>query len=318
MPERDGAAVNVHLLRIDPELLQHCHRLDRKGFVQFEELDVLQVPADLVQEALHGVHWRHQNQLRWQTACRLTDDPHERGDAETLGSIGGHHDERRRAIVDRRGVAGGDGAVLLERGLQSGERLGGCVGSNRLVAVDPQRLALLLRDHNRQDLVMEVARLCRRRRLLVTERRVCILRLTRHRVQLGDGFPGVPHVDVLEGAPQPVVDHRVDDLAVAEAESFADARQQVRAVAHGLHAARDHDVDVAGGDPLRRQHHGLQAGAAHLVDRERRDMVRQSAAKRRLPCGILPEPRADDVPHDAFVDDGGIDAGAAHRFGDDQ
>ena len=69
---------------------------------------------------------------------------------------------------------------------------------------------------------------------------------------------------------------------------------------------------------LRGEHHGFQARAAHLVDRQRGDVIGQAAAQRRLARGILSAAGGDDVAHDAFVDDGRIDAGAAHRFGDDE
>ena len=51
------------------------------------------------------------------------------------------------------------------------------------------------------------------------------------------------------------------------------------------------------------QHDGLQSRSADLVDRQRGDVIGQSAAKRGLPRGILSQTRADDVAHDALVDD---------------
>ena len=66
-----------------------------------------------------------------------------------------------------------------------------------------------------------------------------------------DDLAGVPHVALLEGAPQAVVDHRVDDLAVAHAQAFARAIEQVGAVAHRLHAAGDDHLGVADADRLR-------------------------------------------------------------------
>ena len=112
----------------------------------------------------------------------------------------------------------------------------------------------------------------------MASRGVGVLRARDPPVMLGDDLAGVAHVALLERAPQAVVDHRVDDLAVAHAQSLAHARQQVRAVAHRLHAAGDGDVDVAGADALVGEHHRLQARAADLVDRERGDADR--AARR--------------------------------------
>ena len=110
----------------------------------------------------------------------------------------------------------------------------------------------------------------------------------------------------------------VAQFAVAHPQPFADARQDVGRVAHRLHAAGDGDVDVAGGDALGGEHDGFQPGAADLVDRERGDGLRQSAAERRLPGGGLAEAGGDDVAHDALVDDGRVDAGACHGLAHDQ
>ena len=125
--------------------------------------------------------------------------------------------------------------------------------------------------------------------LLMAARGVLVLRVAADVVVLGDDLAGVAHVALLERAPQAVVDHRVDDLAVAHAQPFAHARQQVRAVAHRLHAAGDGDVDVAGRDALGGEHHGLQPRAADLVDRQRGDVIGQAAAERRLPRRVLSE-----------------------------
>ena len=43
--------------------------------------------------------------------------------------------------------------------------------------------------------------------------------------------------------------------------------EEVRAIAHGLHAAGDGNVDVAGCDALRGEHHGFEPRTADLVDR---------------------------------------------------
>ena len=69
---------------------------------------------------------------------------------------------------------------------------------------------------------------------------------------------------------------------------------------------------------LSREHDGLETRAADLVDRERGDVIGQAAVERRLARGVLAEAGGHDVAHDAFVDDGRVDAGAANGFGDDQ
>ena len=70
---------------------------------------------------------------------------------------------------------------------------------------------------------------------------------------------------------------------------------------------------------LGREHHRLQPGAAHLVDGQRGDVIgrgrRCSAACR---AGFWPRPADTTLPMMHSSTMRGIDAGAAHRFGDDQ
>ena len=81
-------------------------------------------------------------------------------------------------------------------------------------------------------------------------------------VVLGAG----PHVDLVEGVPAGRRHHGVDELGVAHPVSGPGAGQQVGRVGHGLHAAGDHDVGVAGVDQQVGQVDGVEAGEAHLVD----------------------------------------------------
>jgi hypothetical protein len=63
-------------------------------------------------------------------------------------------------------------------------------------------------------------------------------------VRLGGGA----HGHVVELVPQAVVHHRVDDLLVADAVAAPGTGEQVGGVGHGLHAAGDDDVGLAGLD----------------------------------------------------------------------
>ena len=61
------------------------------------------------------------------------------------------------AVGDLRGRAGGDRAVLAERRAQPDQRLGRRVAADALVGADDDRVALALRDRDRDDLVVEDA-----------------------------------------------------------------------------------------------------------------------------------------------------------------
>jgi hypothetical protein len=147
--------------------------------------------------------------------------------------------------------------------------------------------------------------------------RVFVLLRPRQLVFGADHFAGVAHVTLLERAPQAVVDHRIEYFAMPHAEPVPDALEQIRAVAHRLHAAGHRDLDVAGRDPLRGEHDGLQAGAAHLVDRERRHVIAEAAAQRGLARRRLAEAGRYDVSENAFLDRLRIDGGAANGLAHD-
>ncbi len=84
--------------------------------------------------------------------------------------------------------------------------------------------------------------------------------------------------------------------AVAHAQAFAHARQQVGRVAHGLHAAGYCNLYVACADALVGEHYRLQSRSAHLVDGERGDLLRKSAVERGLARRILPRPALTTLP----------------------
>jgi len=75
----------------------------------------------------------------------------------------------------------------------------------------------------------------------------------------------------------------VDDAIMTGAVTAARLGQQIGRVAHALHAAGDDDPGGAGIDDVMRQHRGLHAGAADLVDGGGAGRIRQFGAARGLP-----------------------------------
>ena len=96
-----------------------------------------------------------------------------------------------------------------------------------------------------------------------------------------------------------------------------DIGEEMRGAAKDLGGKVEQGLDNIG-DTLSGKHDGLEAGAAHLVDRQCGDMVTEAAIERSLAGRILAVARLDDVAHDALVDKGRIDPGARHRLPDDQ
>ncbi len=71
-------------------------------------------------------------------------------------------------------------------------------------------------------------------------------------------------------------------------------------------------VGLARGDRLRREHHGLEARAADLVDGQGRDGVRQSGPERCLPRGSLAGASRDYVAENHLVDRSRLDPRPRH------
>src|SRR2546430_14994993 len=92
-------------------------------------------------------------------------------------------DHGRGAVVDARGVARSDAAVLVEGGLEALQRIERRAVPRILVVGEDQR-ALAAGDLDRDDLFLEASRLLRRLGLLLAGERELVLLLARHRVFL--------------------------------------------------------------------------------------------------------------------------------------
>jgi hypothetical protein len=102
-----------------------------------------------------------------------------------------------------------------------------------------------------------------------------ILLFTADAIALGDIFRGHAHVELAPGVMQQGI-HVVDRLAVAEARTPAQVRQDERTAAHILCAATNGYVGIAQQDRLRRRNYGLQTRAAQAVDVEGRGFQRNT------------------------------------------
>jgi hypothetical protein len=110
------------------------------------------------------------------------------------------------------------------------------------------------------------------------------------------------HVLIVAGAPEPVLHHGVNQLAIAHAIAAPRVRQQVGCIGHRLHTSGDHDLRIAQRDGLRAERHRLQPAAADHVDGQRRDVVGEAAVERRLTRRVLAESGGQHAAHDALID----------------
>jgi hypothetical protein len=191
---------------------------------------------------------------------------------------------------------------LLEDRPELAELLEAAVPPGNVVAVDDYRVLLALGHLHGHDLALELAGVDGRDGPLGALQRELVLVLARDVVLLGDALGGVAHVEVVVDLPEAVLDHGVDQDAVAQAVAGARLGHQVRRVAHALGPAGDHHLGLARPDGVGRLHHRLEPRAADEVQRPGRHRVGQTGAQRGLAADVLAEARADHVADDHLVD----------------
>ena len=127
-------------LTFDSSMLEHSDAGEGLGgerFVEFDEVDVGELQAGALECLLRGGDGAGAHHGRVDAGDGRGADFHQRREAERLGPLFAHHQQRGGAVVERRAVAGGHGAHAgHERGLQRGERFqaacrGGCIGRAR-------------------------------------------------------------------------------------------------------------------------------------------------------------------------------------------
>src|SRR6185503_10645357 len=109
MPERDGAAVDVDRRRIEPQIADASDRLRREGFIEFPQVDLLNLESSSLQRLADGRHGADPHYGRIDAGDRGRDDARERRLAEC--GVAADEEQSGGAVVDAARVAGGDGAV---------------------------------------------------------------------------------------------------------------------------------------------------------------------------------------------------------------
>src|SRR5450830_950725 len=112
--QRAGAAVHIDLAVRDVQLVHGRHRHGRKRLVDFEQVDVVHLPAVLCQQLLDRAHGSRREFVRRQRIGGVANHAGDDGGAQLLRRRFAHHHQGGGAVVDRRGRSGRDGAVLLE------------------------------------------------------------------------------------------------------------------------------------------------------------------------------------------------------------
>ena len=237
----------------------------------------LELPADLVQQFGHGARRGDEQPRRFHSRLSVAHDARQRLLAKLLCFFAAHHYDRRRAVVEAGRIAGRHAAIRLEGGLELGEDFERGVAARAFVGVNHGELAFARRNLHRHNLGLEFSGVNRGNGFLVTLERKLVHLFARDFILVGDELGGQAHHLVFNRAEQPVVVGAVHQRVVAVAVAGARFGQQERRIAHAFHAAGQDDVGVARFDSLRAEHGGFEAGAAHLVHRQRAHLGRHAA-----------------------------------------
>jgi len=265
--------VHVHLVAIEPELALDGHVLAGKGLVDLEEVDIGE-REPLLFEELPDRGRRPDSHLRWLD----TDDRPVAHRAEVRAPAGGGirslENDGRSAVHDPRGVPGRHEAILREDDGELRELLQRRLGPEVVVAIDDDLLPALL-DGDRGDLLLEEAGSLRPPRLALAPDREGVLLLATEAVAMGELLGGLRHEEPAERVEES--DHEeILELPLSEAETRTRAPDDVRALAHVLHAASENGRRLAELDELGPGDDRLDPRSAEAVDGERGHLERHA------------------------------------------
>ena len=282
MADSDGAAVRVQarIVKGDAQLLGAAQNLRGEGFVDFDNIHVIQRQAGAAQGFLAGFNRAQAHDARGDTGDSTGEDARARLDAVLLADGFAADDQRSRAVVDAGGVAGGDHATF-KQWTQTGQ--GGQVAARTRVFVlidHLGRLLAALRDFNRVDFFSEEA----------VGTGLFVQRLAACGVSVGF-FAGDTQVgsNVVGGLRHGVIAELLLDLGVREARTdgavegaevaavgtFALGDNERRA-AHAFNATGDEQLAFTGFDRTSGVEDGRQARAAQTVDGNTGHFLRQA------------------------------------------
>ena len=114
-------------------------------------------------------------------------------------------------------------------------------------------------------------------------------------------FGGDAHMGVTEGAGEAIVDHGIEELAVAHALAPTGLGQHKGRLAHGLHAPGHDDLRIPGPDGLSGHDDRLQPGAADHVHRHRRGVLGDAGIGGRLAGRVLTLAGLQHIAHKHLV-----------------
>ena len=244
MAESNRAAIRVQARAVEAEFAIARQHLRRKRFVQLHRVVIRRLPAGALFELAHRRHRGDAHYARVHRRDGGVHDARQRSESQFAQFLLAHQHQRRRAVGDAAGVAGGDAAGLGKHRRQLGHGFQRYLGAHVLVLIQPRDVALFVGAFDGNHFRLEAALGRGVRGSLVTLERVLVLLLARDLVLLGQQLRRFAHDHFRDRAEEAVAVHRVHQLLVAQAKSPA-RFEQVRHPAHRFGPARHDNVCLA-------------------------------------------------------------------------
>ena len=154
--ESDRAAIDVQSVAVKMQIAVAGQHLGGEGFVQFNQIKILEPPSTFREQLLHGGNGTDSHHPRVNSSCRIVRNARQGLDRRSRGPLLRNQDQRGGCIGDTRGVSRRDRPALGEYRWKLSKILG--CGFRTWVLVHFERaLALLLPDRGRYDLLREAA-----------------------------------------------------------------------------------------------------------------------------------------------------------------
>ena len=296
-PSAKRTAVEVEGPLVDPEIAHAGERLRSERLIELDHLDVADLEPGAGQRFPRRGDRPDAHDLGGAAGDRDAPDAGQHVEPVLVGVILGADQHRGRPVGQRRGGAGGHRAMLVERGLEVGERRLAGLRADAAVGLDRPAVA-----PDRHDLGRELASSLRRCGLAVAQGRERLLGATGDLILPGDVLGGHAHAVVGLG----VVG---DQLGARERVVAAD-----RHPGHRFDPGADEHLAGVELDRARRHVDRLHRGAAEAVDRGAGDRDRQMREQchqaRHVHALLALGKRAAD---DHVLDVGGLDPASRNQ-----
>src|SRR6266849_336698 len=312
--DRDRAAIDIELVRIDAELVAAIDHLHRIGLVELPKVDVVDLQVVALQEPRDRGDRADAHLVRLDAGGNEPAEDAKRLEALLRRDLVAHDHASRGTVRELAGIASADG-LALEHRLDLGQPIGGRIGARSLVLrqghlLVGDLLGVLVDDghpgRDRYNLVVEAATLQRSADATLTFEAVLVLPVTADLVALGNDLRGLQHRHV--------------HLRLHRHQLLVDGVEFVHVLvlhqADRLDAAANGDLDAVEHHRARGDRDRLQSGGALAVDGGAGDCNWEAGADRAL-AGDVHHHGAllHGAAHHHVLDLAGRDAGALHGFG---